>query len=118
MGTPSGRPGRSILAAVAFLVSFSLLLLVVFYRFLIPAISAAAATTLPAHRRELRALSTLMLALLLVALVLGLILTFPLARMLFPRRTSPRARTQYPDAWTESARRLKLPEEDQRTEDV
>ena len=48
----------------------------------------------------------------LVILVAGLILTFRVGRMFFPRATGPRTRTKYVDVWAESGRRLEVPKEE------
>ncbi len=85
---------------------FTALLVIVSYAYLFPAFEAAADAT-PEERKRLATYSLLLLAVVLFILFAGLILTFRLGRYFFPRGLGERrARTQYSDAWTESARRL------------
>ncbi len=105
------RAGRSVLAVVIFLCAFFALLIVVSQRFLYPAADAAKQATTQG-RHELAAISALILALLLLTLFVGLWMTFGIGRFFFPRRTAPRYRTSYLDAWEEAGRRLQVPPEE------
>src|SRR5947207_7371487 len=68
------RPGRSHWAAIAFLFTFTLLLIAVCYYFLFPALEAAKHAT-PAERAKLRAYASLLLAIILIVLICGMLLT-------------------------------------------
>ncbi len=106
------RGMRSPWSAVAFLVAFAILLVVLCYYFLIPALEAAKTAT-PQEKARLRAWSALLLAIVLIILGSGLVLTFRIGRFFFPRPTGPRVRTKHVDVWTEAGKRLEVPEEDE-----
>jgi hypothetical protein len=93
---------------LAFLVLSLVVLAVVSNRYLLPAIEAARGAD-PAARKELAAISVLVLVLVLFCLLAILVLLFRPARLLFPRNPPPRTRTRYEDAWSESARRMETP---------
>jgi hypothetical protein len=58
----------------------------------------------------------LVLAILLFILIAGMMLTFRIGRLFFPRQTPPRTQTKYVDAWAESAKRMPVPpDEDEPT---
>ena len=103
----SGRraSGRSIWAAVAFLFAFAVLLIVVCHYYLFPALEALKRAT-PADKAKLRAWSALVLAIVLIILISGLVLTFRVGRFFFPRPTDPRVRTKHVDAWAEAGKRM------------
>ena len=106
------RKGLAYVRAVAFLVGFGTLLLVVVHYYLIPALQAAGQAT-PRERRVLSVQSRLVLALILFILLVGLILVFRIGRFFFPRHRQRPKPTNYPDAWTESARRVDVDELEQ-----
>jgi hypothetical protein len=54
---------------------------------------------------------------LLFILFAGVVLTFRFGRLFFPRATAPRTKTQYVDAWAESARRMQVPARDEDEEE-
>lgn len=102
-----------------FLLAFIGLLSFVSFYYLLPAADAAANAT-PVQRRQLSAYSALLMAVILVILCCGLILTFKIGRYFIPK-PSPR-RQAFPDIdpWTESARRMPTPppaDDDQKIED-
>jgi hypothetical protein len=99
------RPARSLWAMIAFLAGFTILITVLAHYFLIPAMEAAQGAT-PTQKRQLSAYSTLLLAVVLFVLGVGLVLVFRVRRFFFPRATSAPQRTEYIDAWAESARRF------------
>jgi NADH:ubiquinone oxidoreductase subunit 5 (subunit L)/multisubunit Na+/H+ antiporter MnhA subunit len=103
---PRGALHRPLLA---FLSTFSLLLGLIIIYFLLPAAQAAQSAS-PEDKLKLRALSSLLLAVIIVILFIGLLLTLHLSRLFF--RPSKPTKTQYSDAWSESAKRLKLPPND------
>jgi hypothetical protein len=104
------RSGRSTLAVLIFLLLFSALIIFVTEVFLLPAMSVVKNAT-PPERLRLQAVSTLLLAIVLLILIVGLLLTFRIGRFFFPRPTEPRVQTKYTDAWTEAGRRAKTPDE-------
>ncbi len=77
---------RPFWATVAFLLAFTALLSLVADYFMRPAVVAAHVAT-PPERRQLSAISILLLAILLIMLTLGLMLTFRIHRFFFPNRT-------------------------------
>ena len=96
---------RTLVGVIAYLVGFAILLWFVCHHYLIPAMTAAKTAT-PEQKRVLVAHSRLILALLLVILLVGLLLTFRVGRFFLPRSRHASKPTNYPDAWSESARRL------------
>jgi hypothetical protein len=105
------RSGRIIWPAVVFLLGFAVLLVIVCHWYLFPALEAAQRAD-PVGRRQLGATARLMLAVVLFILLAGLLMSFRVGRFFLPRRREPKPRpTTYPDAWAESARRVKMPEE-------
>ena len=100
--------GRSHWAAIAFLFTFALLVIGVCYYFLFPAFEAAKSAT-PQDKAKLRAYSSLLLAIILVVLICGTLLTVRIGRFFFPRPTPPRTRTKVVDIWSEAGKRLETP---------
>lgn len=105
------RAGRSIVAVLVYLVAFLGLLLFVSHYYLFPAIQATRDAT-RSQRRALGASATLVLAVVLFALLIGLLMTFRIGRFFRPRQTPRQKPTQYIDAWEESGRRIKLLKDD------
>jgi hypothetical protein len=103
--------GLTLWPALLYLASFLVVVIIVSYYFLIPALEAAKSAD-PKAKSELAAVSRLVLALVLFVLLVGLILAFRPGRFFLPRRGSPRTRTEYPDAWTEAGKRLEMPEDE------
>ena len=106
-----GRGARIITTVAVFLCSAAALVLVVAYRFLIPALAAAKGADGPA-RKQLAAISWLVLIAVLVCLLGMLIVLFRPGRMFLPRKSEPRTRTKYVDAWAEAGKRLQPADED------
>ncbi|HZN66551.1 MAG TPA: hypothetical protein VFB66_14780 [Tepidisphaeraceae bacterium] len=90
---------------IAFLLGFGGLIVLVSYWYLFPALEAAARAN-PAEKRHLAAHARLLLAIILVILVAGILLTFRFGRFFLPRQREKPGPTQYVDAWQESARRV------------
>lgn len=105
-GLKRRRHGRSYVAVVVYLVVFALLLTAISHFYLIPAMEAAQRAT-PMERRLLAVHSGLLLMVLLFVLFAFLLVTFRWGRGY--RRIPRRKPTVYPDAWAESARRIKIP---------
>jgi hypothetical protein len=102
------RSGHSRWAILAFLAGSVVLLWLVADRYLIPAVRASHNID-AIGRKELAALSALVLAVVLICLLAGLILIVRPGRFFLPRQHSPRTRTPYVDAWGESAKRIQPP---------
>jgi uncharacterized membrane protein YdjX (TVP38/TMEM64 family) len=102
---PTHRLGRSLLVTVIYLAGFALLILWLARYYLLPAYATLDGAT-PEERQWLSAWSILLMSVVLVLLITGLILTFRVGRYFLPREGKP-SRTDYPDAWQESARRLR-----------
>ena len=100
----------------AFLLGFAVLIALVARYYLLPAADAARAAD-EQGRRQLSAFSTLLLAVVLFTVFVGLALAFRVRRFFFPRPTPPRTRTEHVDAWTESARRLRVTSADDASDD-
>jgi formate hydrogenlyase subunit 3/multisubunit Na+/H+ antiporter MnhD subunit len=114
VSSPTRRHGQSILGVVAYLVGLVILLVIVSKIYLIPALRAVP-TADPGGRRELGAVAWLMLSLVLLYMILGMMLTVRFGRLFFPRNREPRVKTQYVDAWAESAKRLNAkPDEEEK----
>ena len=106
---PPPNPGYT--RVLAFLLGFAALIVFVSRYYLIPALEAFGQAS-PGQRRILVAHSRLLLAIILLILLVGLILTFRVGRFFFPRSRLPDKPTQYPDAYAEAARRIQVPDED------
>jgi hypothetical protein len=103
-------------AALAFLLGFTIFLVFLSRYYLLPALDAVRHTNVPG-RKELRAWSTLLLAIVLFILLVGLILTFRVGRFFLPRPPAKRVRTKYVDAWAESGKRLETVSDEDEDED-
>ena len=108
---PTSRNGLGYARVLAFLLGFCVLFLFVTNYYLLPATEAFGQAT-PGQQRVLAAHSRLLLAILLIILFSGLVLTFRVGRFFFPRPRQPMKPTRYPDAYAEAARRIKVDEED------
>ena len=87
---------------------FAVLIAYVSIWYLIPAMRAAQVAS-GEERRQLAAHSRLLLCVVLFILFAGLLLTFRFGRYFAPRVGEKTKPTDYPDAWTESARRVSVP---------
>ena len=105
------RSGRIYWPTLAFLLGFAVLIYVISDWYLLPAMDAARDAD-AAGRRSLAAYSRLLLAIVLVILVAGILLTFRFGRFFLPGQGERRRPTQYVDAWRESANRIKVPPRD------
>jgi hypothetical protein len=108
------RPARPRWAALVFLLAFAAGVVVLSYHYLFPALRAFVEARHRGDQSGARAISAtamLLLAVLLFILFCGLILTFRIGRLFFPRAQPPRVKTQYVDAWAESGKRMQAPPE-------
>jgi hypothetical protein len=99
---------------LVFLLAFAGLILIVSRWYLLPAAQTVAGAT-PQEQRLLTATSRLLLAVILFVIGAGIVITFRVGRFFFPRPSAPaKSKTQYIDAWSESAKRMKqLPADDE-----
>ena len=107
------RGGRIFWQTLAFLLGFAVLIYVISDWYLLPALDAAQ-TADTTEKKILANHARLLLAVVLVILVCGILLTFRFGRFFLPRQRpgEPRGRTQYSDAWAESAKRVQVPPAD------
>lgn len=119
----SSAPGsnRPRWAVLVFLVGFMIGVVLLAFYYVYPALIAMR----EAHRmgyktgaRAISATSALLLAVLLLILVSGILVTFRFGRFFFPRRSSPPVKTEYVDAWAESARRMKMPDDQGQSDEL
>ncbi len=107
-----GRGARVLTAIAVFLSLAGALVLVVSYRYLIPALAAAKGAD-PVARKQLAAISSLVLVVVLVCMFLMLVVLFRPGRMLLMRKSDPRTRTKYVDAWAEAGKRAQADNADE-----
>lgn len=112
----SRRRGQSKWTILAFMAGAVAIIWLVLEKYLVPAVMAAhnIDTT---GRRQLAALSALVLAVVIVVLLAGLILLVRPGRFFLPRKGERRSRTVYTDAWAESAKRMQTPPEEDEGEE-
>jgi hypothetical protein len=91
---------------LAFLVGFSLLIVLVSHYFLIPAILASQDAT-PQEKRHIQAMATLLLTVVLFILGVGIVLTLRVKRFFLSSAPITPTKTQYVDAWAEAGKRAK-----------
>jgi hypothetical protein len=109
---PKLRSARSYLPFIAFLATCWIILFLVSNRFLLPVFTMAHDIDAPG-RRQLAAISSLVLAIVLTGLVAMILLVVKPGRFFMPRKSPPRDRTRYVDAWAESGKRLDTPPSDE-----
>jgi hypothetical protein len=101
---------------IAFAVAAVVLLFLVADRFLLPAMQMIPGLD-ASGKKHLGAISRLVLVVVLFSLLALLLLLFRPGRMFLPGKPPPRTRTNYVDAWEESARRMETPPEDEGEKD-
>jgi hypothetical protein len=65
-------------------------------------------------RKQLAAISALVLAIILTCLLAILMLVLRPGRFFLPRKSEPKVRTKYVDAWAEAGQRMELPKEEEK----
>jgi hypothetical protein len=106
------RPGRAHWAVLIFLAAFAVGIVFLSIYYLLPALDAflqADRTGDVRGKMAIRATSALLLSIILIILLAGLLLTFRIGRLFFPRQSPPRTKTKYVDIWAESGKRLQTP---------
>ena len=107
------RSGKIHWSLLAFLLGFTILMIAISYYTLIPGMQAATQPGITDdEKRRLVAWYRLLLTVVLFILFAGLVLTFRFGRLFFPRPIPPRTKTEYVDAWSESAKRMSVPPDD------
>lgn len=91
---------------ILYLLGFAVLLTFISHYYLLPAL-AAAKTATPTEKHILVAHARLILVVFLFVLLVGLMMTFRVARFFLPRPPGESHTTAYTDAWTESGRRMR-----------
>ena len=109
------KSARSQIPLIVFLFCFAVLLLGVVLIFLRPAADAARNAT-PEDKRKLAAYSRLLLCVVLFVFFAGLLMTVRIGRFFFPKPAPKREKTNYPDAWAESANRIQTPPADEESD--
>ncbi len=105
------RTGSIHWAIIAFLAGFVVLILLLLMWFITPGMAVVGdPEATDTDRARIAALAALLLAVVLVMLFVGLILTFRVRRYFFDP-SKPRQTTRYTDAWAESARRYQAQED-------
>jgi H+/Cl- antiporter ClcA len=102
---------RLTVASLVFLAGSTAIIILVFRGYLGPAYEAWRKAT-PQQKHLLSASSTLLLAVVLVVLLLLLIALFGVRRYFHFHQMRSRSKTEYVDAWAESAKRMNAPKED------
>ncbi len=106
---PAARRRGVSWAPVLFLLAFLVALGVIALIYLEPMLRAATTAT-PQDRGRLSAFAMLALMVLIMALLVGLMLALRIGRNIARMSQHKPKPTHYPDAWEESARRIKTPE--------
>lgn len=94
-------------APVLYLVAFLVVVALAAVWVVEPMVRAAVNAT-PEEKRRLTAYAALCLTLLLAVLLFGLLMTLRW-NWRATKKAEPRVKTEYPDAWAESAKRIKTP---------
>ncbi len=113
--TTVNRRAKIPVSALVFLILFTLFLIAIATYTLKPGLEAATRPGVtPEEKRRLVAWYRLLLTVVLFILFAGLVLTMRIGRFFFPRPSSEgRTKTQYVDAWAESAKRVEVPADDE-----
>ena len=104
------RRGRSVWAFVGFLALFLILLLMI-TKIYLPRALADFKGADERGRRLIGLHALLLMSVILVILGLSLIMIFRIGRYFFPGNRQKRVKTEYTDAWAESGKRMKTPED-------
>ena len=105
---PHARPGRIYIATVLFLVTSGVVIFLVSFNYLIPAMRATQGAD-PDDRKALSATAWLIMAVILTFLFILMLLVFRMGQFFLPRSRERAKPTEYVDAWAESAKRIDVP---------
>jgi hypothetical protein len=103
---------RPFFPLIGFMLAAWIILFLVTDMFLIPALRVAQGADSIA-KKQLAAISALVLAIILTCLLAILMLVLRPGRFFLPRKTEPKVRTKYVDAWAEAGQRLEVPKEEE-----
>jgi hypothetical protein len=106
---------RPFIPLIGFMIAAWAILFLVTDLYLIPALQMAQAAD-PIARRQLAAISALVLAIILTCLVAILLLLLRPGRFFLPRKSEAPTRTRYSDAWAEAGQRIEVPKDEQEEE--
>ena len=104
------RP-RPFISLIGFMLAAWAILFLVTDLYLLPALRVAQGADATA-RKQLAALSALVLAIILTSLIVILMLVLRPGRFFIPRKTDTRTTTRYTDAWAEAGQRLEVPKQE------
>src|ERR1051325_3763334 len=107
---------RPFFPLIGFMLAAWVILFLVTDIFLIPALRVANGADAIA-KKQLAAISALVLAIILTCLLAILMLVLRPGRFFLPRKSEPRGRTRYVDAWAEAGQRMDVPEEEPEKEE-
>ena len=107
---------RPFFPLIGFMIAAWIVLFMVTDLFLIPALRVAQGADSIA-RKQLAAISALVLAIILTSLLAILMLFLRPGRFFLPRKAEPKVRTRYVDAWAEAGQRMELPKEEEEEEE-
>ena len=103
---------RPFFPLIGFMLAAWIILFLVTDLFLIPALRVANGADSLA-RKQLAAISALVLAIILTCLLAIVFLVLRPGRFFMPRKSEPKVRTRYVDAWAEAGQRIEVPEEEE-----
>jgi len=103
---------RPFFPLIGFMLAAWIILFLVTDLFLIPALRVANGADSLA-RKQLAAISALVLAIILTCLLAVLMLILRPGRFFLPRKPEPKVRTKYVDAWAEAGQRMEVPSEEE-----
>ena len=103
---------RDGVGVAVFLIGFTVALLALLNWYVRPALAVRAHAS-AIERRELALHAILLLVTLLLLLILWLMVIFPVRHWFTPASSRPNKPTEYPDAWSEAAKRLEVPTDDE-----
>lgn len=106
------RLTRLLAASSAFMIGAAAVIWLAWRLYLLPAYIAWRDAS-PQQRNLLSASSMLLLALVLIVLLLLLLAAFGVRRFFFRSPLSGRSKTDYVDAWEESGRRMRQPQDEE-----
>jgi hypothetical protein len=103
---------RPFFTLIGFMLAAWVIIFLVTDLYLVPALRAAQGADAMA-RKQLAAISALVLAIILTSLAAIFLLMLRPGRFFLPRKQEPRSRTKYVDAWAEAGQRMEVPKEEE-----